>query len=379
MAADAAELMHAGCCLSHLRFISERDNLCFLVCCQVDSGNLLPEDEYNPNCQLESKNKCLRSGDERVNDNAGLASIHTVLVREHNRLASLLETVNPHWDEETLYQEARKMVGAEIQHITYNEFLPAILGEVLTETFQLKSKGNGYHMDYNDELPTTTLNSVGNAVLQFIPSLLPGMLEFYSPNGDKRWELAINSTYWAPSTAHDTRTVQELVMGLINAKAQKVDLNMAPGTKHCKLIQGNRNVFVFLYHQDTSYLNGFYGKEVGIQYSSFILISKTLSSPKRIIIKLFPSLSGQILYLFLYTVWPVPRLCGKTWSHCYSKLRKIEREEVIGLITPLCPNLTSPAKHLTWSISYKVFTLKFFETLYSLLDKKLVIRSSMHA
>ena len=108
---------------------------------QVDSGNLLPEDEYNPNCRLEAgSGKCLRSGDERVNHNAGLASLHTVLVREHNRLASLLETVNPHWDEETLYQEARKMVGAEIQHITYNEFLPAILGEVLTETFQLKSK-----------------------------------------------------------------------------------------------------------------------------------------------------------------------------------------------------------------------------------------------
>ena len=116
-----------------------------------------------------------------MNDNAGLAALHTVLVREHNRIASLLETVNPHWDEETLYQESRKIVGAEMQHITYNEFLPAILGEVLTETFHLKSKGNGYHMDYNDELPTTTLNSVGNAVLQFIPSLLPGLLEFYNP------------------------------------------------------------------------------------------------------------------------------------------------------------------------------------------------------
>ena len=171
-----------------------------------------------------------------MNDNAGLASLHTVLVREHNRLASLLETVNPHWDEETLYQEARKMVGAEIQHIPYNEFLPAILGEVLTETFQLKSKGNGYHMDYNDELPTTTLNSVGNAVLQFIPSLLPGKLELYSPNGERTGELGMNSTYWAPFTAHHTNTVQELLMGLISSSAQKVDLNMAPGTKHCEFL-----------------------------------------------------------------------------------------------------------------------------------------------
>ena len=126
-------------------------------------------------------------------------------------------------------------MAALIQHITYNEFLPAILGEVLTETFQLKSKGNGYHMDYNDELPTTTLNSVGNAVLQFIPSLLPGKLELYSPNGDKSGDIGLNSSYWAPFSAHHTRKVQELVMGLISAKAQKVDLNMAPGTKHCEL------------------------------------------------------------------------------------------------------------------------------------------------
>ena len=105
------------------------------------------------------------------------------MAREHNRVAALLEEVNKHWDEETLYQEARRMVSAQIQHITYNEFLPVLLGEVLTATFGLvppKSNGaSGYHLEYNDELPAATLNSVGNAILPFLLSLLPPKINYY--------------------------------------------------------------------------------------------------------------------------------------------------------------------------------------------------------
>ena len=124
-----------------------------------------------------------RSGDERVNHNSGLAALHTLMTREHNRVASLLEDVNKHWDEETLYQEARRVVSAEIQHITYHEFLPVLLGEVLTKTFGLalpKTNGlSGYHLEYNDELPAATLNSVGNAILPFLLSLLPPKVTYY--------------------------------------------------------------------------------------------------------------------------------------------------------------------------------------------------------
>lgn len=72
----------------------------------------------------------LKTGDIRANEQIGLTAMHTIWLREHNRIASELKELNPHHDGETLYQEARKIVGAEMQHITYAHWLPNILGAV---------------------------------------------------------------------------------------------------------------------------------------------------------------------------------------------------------------------------------------------------------
>ena len=77
------------------------------------------------------------------------------------------------------FQEARRIVAAEIQQITYNEFLPTLLGQKLMDTFELTLKDNGYHMDYDDDMPMTTLNSVANAILPLVLSLLPPVITFY--------------------------------------------------------------------------------------------------------------------------------------------------------------------------------------------------------
>ena len=58
-----------------------------------------------------------------------LTALHTIFARQHNYLAQILSRLNPRWTDEQLFQTARQIVIAQLQHITYNEYLPVILGE----------------------------------------------------------------------------------------------------------------------------------------------------------------------------------------------------------------------------------------------------------
>ncbi|XP_037114285.1 eosinophil peroxidase-like isoform X1 [Syngnathus acus] len=71
---------------------------------------------------------CFLAGDERVNENIILTSLHTLFLREHNRLVRALAKLNPSWNGERLYQEARKIVGAYLQIITFRDYIGYIVG-----------------------------------------------------------------------------------------------------------------------------------------------------------------------------------------------------------------------------------------------------------
>ncbi|KAM9176785.1 LOW QUALITY PROTEIN: eosinophil peroxidase-like [Mergus octosetaceus] len=117
----------------------------------TDAGlELLPfENKTKSICVLTNKSMnipCFKAGDKRVTENLALSALHTVFLREHNRLVTKLGKLNPHWDGEKLYQESRKIVVAMTQIITYRDYLPLVLGE---ETNRWIPSYSGYNETMN--------------------------------------------------------------------------------------------------------------------------------------------------------------------------------------------------------------------------------------
>lgn len=104
---------------------------------------------------------CFFAGDVRVDENIALTSLHTLFFREHNRLARQLKRINPHWDSETLYQEARKINGAYTQMFVFRDYLRHILGQDALNTLL------GPYPGYSPNVDPSMANVFSTAAYRF--------------------------------------------------------------------------------------------------------------------------------------------------------------------------------------------------------------------
>ena len=111
-------------------------------------------------------------------------AMHTLWVRQHNKLSRELSQLNPHWNDEQIFQETRRIVGAQMQHITYSEFLPVILGKEAMDRFNLDPQKMGFFSGYDINTNPGTANSVSTAAFRFVASLLPGVIQYYDSKGN---------------------------------------------------------------------------------------------------------------------------------------------------------------------------------------------------
>src|SRR6516164_9407794 len=98
---------------------------------RLPDGHMKTSDGNN----LPIVNGAFLAGDVRVQENPALTALQTLFVREHNYQVDLLHQEHPTWSGDELYEQARAIVTAEIENITYSEFLPHLLGPNAIEPY----------------------------------------------------------------------------------------------------------------------------------------------------------------------------------------------------------------------------------------------------
>ncbi|BET01861.1 Animal haem peroxidase [Nesidiocoris tenuis] len=179
---------------------------------------LLPPDA-SVGCRAHGRLKCFKSGDPRVNEHMGLAAMMTLLAREHNRLADALARLNPHWVDEILFQEARRLLIGQLQIITYKEFLPLILGQDTMEAFSLLPKDEGYFEGYDINVDPTVANSVAAAALHFAVSLMPPVVKLFNLDGTRAGEESLTDSFYAPFKLYNRDGLNSITFGLLRSPA----------------------------------------------------------------------------------------------------------------------------------------------------------------
>ncbi|XP_066945856.1 peroxidase-like [Macrobrachium rosenbergii] len=183
---------------------------------------LLPS---NPNeCRDSSGNfACFKAGDSRVNEQPELAVMHTIWVRQHNKLARALSDLNPGWTDEILYQEARRIVAAQMQHITYKEYLPIVLGRNFMETFGLVPRKEGYAPGYREDIDPTVTNAFAAAAFRYGHTLIAGNMEGYGKFGTVEQNLRLSENQFSPFFLYRPGGLDSLLRGLSIQASEKFD------------------------------------------------------------------------------------------------------------------------------------------------------------
>ena len=167
----------------------------------------------------------LVAGDERVIVQPALAALHTLFMREHNRIAAnikdrlSLDGKTAAERDEIIYQEARRIVIAEIQNIAYSEYLPILLGSSMMNSLDI-------HLDrgtsYSDSLDPSIMNEFATAAMRFGHSTVSGL---FKPIGHQNWPLKFHYFDFKKFVLGSRgNAFENELLGLAKQPCQKADL-----------------------------------------------------------------------------------------------------------------------------------------------------------
>ena len=186
--------------------------------CEPAQGDLLPFNiEGLPNAGGPDATLFL-AGDVRANEQVGLTAMHTLFVREHNRLADAIRDEDPTLSGDDVYEEARRIVAAQMQVITYQEFVPFLLGPNALPPYE------GYDAGVNAGLS----NVFATAAFRLGHTLLPTTLLRLDASGEEiaAGHLSLRDAFFNPTLVAEEGGIEPLLRGLAAAPSQALDVRV---------------------------------------------------------------------------------------------------------------------------------------------------------
>lgn len=205
---------------------------------KVSSGDLLPwntvDGEFNSAIDKDAPfmaddthmlTKMQVAGDVRANENPLLLSMHTLFVREHNRLCDVISEQSPAWTDELIYQKARAMNIGILQRITFEEWLPA-LGIVLPT-----------YSGYQDDVDPSISNVVSASAFRIGHTLINSNIIRLDNSGMDVGDgsITLRDAFFNPLTVIVADGIEPFLKGMGVQVQQKLD---------CKVVNDVRN-FLF--------------------------------------------------------------------------------------------------------------------------------------
>lgn len=182
---------------------------------KTSPGDLLPFNTNGlDNAPSGSDPTMFLGGDVRANEQIGLTAMHTLFMREHNRLADQIAADLPFLPGELIYQYAKAMVTAEMQAITYNEFLPKLLGPNAIPAYT----------SYNPDADASITNLFATAAYRVGHTMLSSEMQRLdsSMNEAPEGHIALASAFFNPSEI-SANGIDSVLRGLAGQEAQNVD------------------------------------------------------------------------------------------------------------------------------------------------------------
>lgn len=170
---------------------------------KTSAGKLLPL----------NNNMHFMAGDVRVNENPALQSMHTLWVREHNRVADEILEHYPGKPDEWVFDLARRVVVAEFQQVVFHEFVPAMLGRKLPE-----------YLGYQKDQDSSTSNEFATVAYRVGHTLVNEFLTVYYEHG-KQVKKKLSEVFFQTKFVREYG-ISGIIQGILGTTAAEVDVGV---------------------------------------------------------------------------------------------------------------------------------------------------------